>query len=59
MSLGGDLGMSALRIHTRGPIGLRDLTCEKYVVLGSGQLREPHPVPETYSDAIMLKKGLG
>jgi glutamate-5-semialdehyde dehydrogenase len=59
MSLGGDLGMSAMRIHTRGPIGLRDLTCEKYVVLGSGQLREPHPVPDAYSDAIMLKKGLG
>lgn len=59
MSLGGDLGMSAMRLHTRGPIGLRDLTCEKYVVLGSGQLREPHPVPEAYSDAIMLKKGLG
>jgi glutamate-5-semialdehyde dehydrogenase len=59
MSLGGDLGMSAMRLHTRGPIGLRDLTCEKYVVLGSGQLREPHPVPDAYSDAIMLKKGLG
>lgn len=59
LSLGGDLGMSGMRIHTRGPIGLRDLTCEKYVVLGSGQLREPHPVPEAYSDAIMLKKGMG
>jgi glutamate-5-semialdehyde dehydrogenase len=59
MSLGGDLGASAMRLHTRGPIGLRDLTCEKYVVLGSGQLREPHPVPDAYSDAIMLKKGLG
>jgi glutamate-5-semialdehyde dehydrogenase len=59
LGLGGDLGMSAMRTHTRGPIGLNDLTCEKYVVLGTGQLREPHPVPAAYEDAIMLKKGMG
>lgn len=59
LGLGGDLGMSAMRTHTRGPIGLNDLTCEKYVVLGTGQLREPHPVPDAYEDAIMLKKGMG
>lgn len=60
LSLGGDLGMSGMRVHTRGPIGLRDLTCEKYVVLGSGQLREPHPVvPEADRDAGVLKDGMG
>ena len=59
LSLGGDLGMSGMRIHTRGPIGLRALTCEKYVVLGSGQLREPHPVPEGDRGAGLLKKGMG
>jgi len=32
------------------------LTCEKYVGFGSGQLRLPHPVPEAYFDAIMLKR---
>jgi len=25
-------------------------------VLGTGQLRQPHPVPVTYEDAIMLKR---
>jgi len=25
-------------------------------VFGNGQLRLPHPVPETYFDAIMLKR---
>jgi glutamate-5-semialdehyde dehydrogenase len=30
--------------------------CEKYVAFGSGQLRYPHPVPEAYFDAIMLKR---
>lgn len=53
---GPDVGLSASRIHAKGPIGLEQLTCEKYVVLGTGQLRLPHPVPETYFDAIMLKR---
>ena len=55
--LGGHIGLSLNRVHARGPIGLEQLTCEKYVVMGSGQLRHPHPVPVTYEDAIMLKRG--
>lgn len=54
--LGGDIGISTMRIHARGPIAVEQLTCEKYVVLGTGQLRQPHPVPVTYEDAIMLKR---
>ena len=54
--LGPDIGLSAARLHAKGPIGLEQLTCEKYVAFGSGQLRLPHPVPETYFDAIMLKR---
>ena len=54
--LGADIGLSASRLHAKGPIGLDQLTCEKYVTFGSGQLRLPHPVPETYFDAIMLKR---
>lgn len=54
--MGPDIGLSTARLHAKGPIGLEQLTCEKYVVLGSGQLRLPHPVPETYFDAIMLKR---
>lgn len=54
--IGPDLGLSGSRLHAKGPIALQQLTCEKYVVFGSGQLRLPHPVPETYFDAIMLKR---
>ncbi len=53
---GSDIGLSSARVHAKGPIGLAQLTCEKYVVFGNGQLRLPHPVPETYFDAIMLKR---
>jgi glutamate-5-semialdehyde dehydrogenase len=53
---GSDIGLSSGRVHAKGPIGLEQLTCEKYVAFGNGQLRLPHPVPETYFDAIMLKR---
>ncbi|MBX3331555.1 MAG: glutamate-5-semialdehyde dehydrogenase [Nitrospira sp.] len=54
--MGSDVGLSVRKLHAKGPIGLEQLTCEKYVAFGSGQLRLPHPVPETYFDAIMLKR---
>ena len=54
--MGADAGLSGSRLHAKGPIGLAQLTCEKYVAFGAGQLRLPHPVPETYFDAIMLKR---
>ena len=53
---GSDIGLSGSRLHAKGPIGLEQLTCEKYVAFGTGQLRLPHPVPEAYFDAIMLKR---
>jgi len=56
LGFGADIGLSSTRHHARGPIGLNQLTCEKYVVFGSGQLRHPHPVPLAYEDAIMLKR---
>ncbi|TAJ22752.1 MAG: glutamate-5-semialdehyde dehydrogenase [Nitrospirae bacterium] len=56
LGLGGEVGTSTLRVHARGPISLEELTCQKYVVLGTGQLRQPHPVPVAYEDAIMLKR---
>ncbi len=54
--MGSDVGLSAGNLHAKGPIGLEQLTCEKYVAFGLGQLRLPHPVPDTYFDAIMLKR---
>ncbi len=38
--LGAEVGISTTPIHARGPMGLDDLTCSKYVVYGSGQIRE-------------------
>ncbi len=37
--LGAEIGISTTRIHARGAMGLEELTCAKFVVLGSGQLR--------------------
>ena len=38
--LGAEMGISTTRLHARGPMGLQDLTCSKYVVYGTGQIRE-------------------
>lgn len=36
---GAETGISTNRLHARGPMGLRELTTYKYVILGSGQVR--------------------
>ena len=38
--MGAEIGNSTQKLHARGPIGLRELTTYKYVVRGSGQVRE-------------------
>jgi glutamate-5-semialdehyde dehydrogenase len=37
---GAEIGISTQKLHARGPMGLPEMTSTKYVVTGSGQVRE-------------------
>jgi glutamate-5-semialdehyde dehydrogenase len=37
---GAEIGISTQKLHARGPMGLPEMTSTKYVVTGSGQIRE-------------------
>lgn len=37
---GAEVGISTQKLHARGPMGLREITTTKYIVYGSGQVRE-------------------
>ena len=39
LGLGAEVGISTQKFHARGPMGLRELTSYKWIVLGSGQVR--------------------
>ena len=37
--LGAEIGISTQKLHARGPMGIKELTTYKYIILGSGQIR--------------------
>ena len=37
---GAEIGISTQKLHARGPMGLPEMTSTKYVIIGSGQIRE-------------------
>jgi len=40
LGLGAEIGISTTKLHAFGPMGLRELTASKFVVLGNGQIRQ-------------------
>jgi len=40
LGLGAEMGISTSKLHAFGPMGLEELTTQKFVVLGDGQIRE-------------------
>ena len=40
LGLGAEVGISTQKFHARGPLGLRELTSYKWVIIGNGQVRE-------------------
>ena len=39
LGLGGEVGISTQKLHARGPMGVCELTCVKWVIEGEGQIR--------------------
>jgi glutamate-5-semialdehyde dehydrogenase len=38
--MGAEMGISTQKLHARGPMGLSELTCQKFIILGEGQVRD-------------------
>jgi len=40
LGLGAEIGISTQKLHARGPMGLKELTCVKWILRGNGQARQ-------------------
>lgn len=40
LGLGAEIGISTTKIHAFGPMGLQELTTQKFIIFGNGQIRE-------------------
>lgn len=40
LGLGGEIGISTQKLHVRGPVGLRELTSARWLIDGTGQIRD-------------------
>ncbi len=40
LGLGAEIGISTTKLHAYGPMGLKELTAQKFIVYGEGQVRE-------------------
>lgn len=38
--MGAEIGISTQKLHSRGPMGLSELTASKFIIYGNGQIRE-------------------
>jgi len=38
LGMGAEIGISSDKVHARGPMGLRELTCQKWVIEGNGHV---------------------
>ena len=36
---GAEIGISTQKLHSRGPMGIKELTTIKYIIYGNGQIR--------------------
>ncbi|MDW8433845.1 MAG: glutamate-5-semialdehyde dehydrogenase [Aquificaceae bacterium] len=46
--LGAEMGISTDKIHARGPMALEELTIQKFIAFGNGQLRDGVGVPQEW-----------